>query len=150
MDHEHFCREMRGQPLPRDDKGRREFDRRSRFVLGDPAARFDRPPLQAYEAKTDTGFPHWGKIFSHILRHCAYLQEYDAVYVLVDTRDLTQHQQPDASLPHWPAAAAWWESRLQMMGQTMNALSCAFFLQRKRPDFRMSILRGLAPLFLLR
>lgn len=128
MDHEQFCREMRGQPLPLDARGRRELDRRSRFVLGDPAARFDRSPLHAYEAKNkDKGFPNWEKIFTHILRHCAYLQSYDAVYVLVDTRDLTQHQQPADSLPHWPAAAAWWESRLQMMGPNNERTELCFF-----------------------
>lgn len=127
MDHQHFCREMNGLPLPRDDSGRREFDRQANFILGDPAARYDRPCLPSYEVEKDTGFPYWEKIFSHILRHCGSLVPYNTVYVLVDTRDLAHHQVPDASLPHWPAAAAWWESRLQMQGPNNERTELLFF-----------------------
>ena len=42
--------------------------------------------------------------------------DYDTVYVLVDTRDLANHAVRDPGLPHWQAAVAWWESRLQMTG----------------------------------
>ena len=89
------------------------------FVLGDPAANFDRPSGHTYECKYDDpymGFPVWKKIFAHILRHCGYLVDYDTIYVLVDTRNLAEHQTPDPGLPHWPAAALWWERRLQMTG----------------------------------
>ena len=35
---------------------------------------------------------------------------------MVDNRDLANHQRQDPSLPHWPAAARWWHSRLKLMG----------------------------------
>ena len=38
------------------------------------------------------------------------------MYVMVDNRDLANHKRQDSSLPHWPAAARWWHSRLKLMG----------------------------------
>lgn len=51
------------------------------------------------------------------------------VYVLVDTRALSQHWVPDDSLPHWPAAAAaaWWDSRLQLRGPKGERTELLFF-----------------------
>ena len=65
-----------------------------------------------------------GKIRDHfcfpadILRQCGYLVEFQTVYVyvMVDNRDLANHQRRDSSLPHWPAAARWWHSRLKLIG----------------------------------
>jgi len=68
----------------------------------------------------------WKKIFSYILRECGYLEDYDTIYVLVDTRNLADRTTRDPGLPHWPAAVAWWESRLQMTdphGERMNFAS---------------------------
>ena len=45
-----------------------------------------------------------------------YLSDFHTVYVMVDNRDLANHQRQDPSLPHWPAAARWWHSRLKLMG----------------------------------
>ena len=42
--------------------------------------------------------------------------EFQTVYVMVDNRDLANHQRRDSSLPHWPAAARWWHSRLKLIG----------------------------------
>ena len=35
---------------------------------------------------------------------------------MVDNRELANHKRQDPSLPHWPAAARWWHSRLKLMG----------------------------------
>ena len=39
-------------------------------------------------------------IFSYILRDCGYLEDYDTIYVLVDTRNLADHTTRDPGLPH--------------------------------------------------
>ena len=87
MEHDEFCRDMNGAPLPHDSEERKNFDRQETFVLGDPAASFDRPCGHAYERKYDPhmGSPEWKKIFAHILRTCGYPADYDTIYVLVDT-----------------------------------------------------------------
>ena len=94
-----FCdRLCRG--LPGDSTKRECFDTRTRFVVGDPGARFnDLAPLE-YEVTGETGRPHWDLIFEHILRQCGYLVEFQTVYVMVDNRDLANHQRRDSSLPH--------------------------------------------------
>jgi len=119
IEHDEFCRDMNGAPLPRDSEERKNFDRQETFILGDPAASFDRPCGHSYERKYDNpneGFPVWKKIFAHILHTCGYLEDYDTIYVLVDTRNLADRKTRNPGLPHWPAAVAWWESRLQMTG----------------------------------
>ena len=35
---------------------------------------------------------------------------------MVDNRELANHKRQDPSLPHWPAAARWWHSRLKLIG----------------------------------
>ena len=40
------------------------------------------------------------KIFAHILRACGYLEDFDTIYVLVDTRNLADHATRDPGLPH--------------------------------------------------
>ena len=47
---------------------------------------------------------------------CGYLLEFGTVYVMVDNRNLAEHTRQDPSLPHWPAAARWWHSRLKLIG----------------------------------
>ena len=47
--------------------------------------------------------------------------------MLVDTRDLANLKVRDPSLPHWQAAAAWWESRLQMTGPMGERMELCFF-----------------------
>ena len=69
-----------------------------------------------YETTGDVGHPHWEAIFEYILRQCGYLLEFDTVYVMVDNRNLAEHKRQDPSLPHWPAAARWWHSRLKLIG----------------------------------
>ena len=68
--------------LPRDDAERVNFDQQDVFILGDPAASFDRSGGHSYDRKSSNphaGFPEWNKIFSYILRDCGYLVDYDTV-----------------------------------------------------------------------
>ena len=65
-------------------KKERIFDQQDVFILGDPAASFDRSCGHNYDRKSNNphaGFPVWKKIFSYILRDCGYLVDYDTVYV---------------------------------------------------------------------
>ena len=110
-----FCDQLRTD-LPGDSQGRRSFDTRTRFVAGDPGARFGSAAPLEYEVTGEIGRPHWELIFEHVLRQCGYLTDFHTVYVMVDNRDLANHQRQDPSLPHWPAAARWWHSRLKLMG----------------------------------
>ena len=101
---------MNEMPLPCDDAERGTFDQQDVFILGDPAATFDRSSGHSYDRKSSNphaGFPEWKKIFAFILRDCGYLVDYDTIYVLVDTLDLANHEVRDPSLPHWQAAVAW-------------------------------------------
>ena len=110
-----FCDRLRTD-LPGDSHGRGSFDTSARFVAGDPGARFgDSAPLE-YEVTGEIGHPHWELIFEYILRQCGYLIDFHTVYIMVDNRDLANHKRRDPSLPHWPAAARWWHSRLKLIG----------------------------------
>ena len=130
IEHEEFCRDMNGMTLPHDHAERKNFDQLDNFILGDPAACFDRPCGHSYDRKYDNphaGYPVWKKVFAHILRACGYLEDYDTIYVLVDTRNLADHTTRDPGLPHWLAAVAWWESRLQMTGPMGEHTELCFF-----------------------
>ena len=82
-------------------------------MAGDPGAKFGATAPLEYEVTGEIGHPHWELIFEYVLRQCGYLVE---VYVMVDNRDLANHKRQDPSLPHWPAAARWWHSRLKLIG----------------------------------
>ena len=110
-----FCDQLRTN-LPGDSHGRGSFDTRTRFVAGDAGARFGSAAPLEYEVTDEIGHPHWELVFEHVLRQCGYLAEFHTVYVMVDNRDLANHQRQDSSLPHWPAAARWWHSRLKLIG----------------------------------
>ena len=80
LDHEEFCQRMNEMPLPCDDAERGTFDQQDVFILGDPAASFDRSSGHSYDRKASNphaGFPEWKKIFAYILRDCGYLVDYD-------------------------------------------------------------------------
>ena len=94
-----FCDQLRTN-LPGDSQGRGSFDTRTRFVAGDPGARFGSAAPLEYEVTDEIGHPHWELVFEHVLRQCGYLAEFHTVYVMVDNRDLANHQRQDPSLPH--------------------------------------------------
>ena len=112
VDFQQFCDRLRTD-LPGDSHGRGCFDTSARFVAGDPGAKFGATAPLEYEVTGEIGHPHWELIFEYVLRQCGYLVEFHTVYVMVDNRDLANHKRQDPSLPHWPAAARWWHSRLE-------------------------------------
>ena len=80
-----------------------------------------------YETNGETGQPIWKDIFRHILKECSYLTAFNTVYVMVDTRNLKAHGTTQDGLPHWPAAVAWWHSRVQLMGPHQEKTELLFF-----------------------
>ena len=94
----------------------------------------------------DVGHPHWEAIFEYILRQCGYLLEFDTVYVMVDNRNLAEHKRQDPALPHWPAAARWWHSRLNLLGLTRRKQSFSSSPFLRPPGCIMCTPLGRAPL----
>ena len=115
VEFQQFCDRLRAD-LPGDSHGRGSFDTSARFVAGDPGAKFGASAPLEYEVIGELGHPHWELIFEYVLRQCGYLVEFHTVYVMVDNRELANHKRQDPSLPHWPAAARWWHSRLKLIG----------------------------------
>ena len=95
ISHRQFCESVKGCNLPGDDSGRKSFDTRPTFVVGDPGARFGTHTPLTYETTGKVGHPCWPDIFAHILRNCSYLTAFDTVYVMVDTRNLRAHVTKD-------------------------------------------------------
>ena len=110
VDFQQFCDRLRTD-LPGDSHGRGSFDTSARFVAGDPGAQFGATAPLEYEVMEEIEHPHWELIFEYVLRQCRYLVEFHTVYVMV-----ANHKRQDPSLPHWPAAARWWHSRLKLTG----------------------------------
>ena len=127
VSHKQFCNEVKGRDLPGDGSGRGSFDTFPTFVVGDPEARFDTHTPLTYETTGEIGHPIWTDIFAYILRQCSYLTAFDTVYVMVDTRNLRPHTTAQDGLPHWPAAVAWWHSRLQLVGPMQEKTELLFF-----------------------
>ena len=46
---------------------------------------------------------------------------------MVDTRNLKAHETSQDGLPHWPAAVAWWHSRVQLVGPHQERTELLFF-----------------------
>ena len=122
-----FCDKIKDKPLPGDGSGRECFDTFPTFVVGDPSARFGTHTPLTYETNGEVGQPIWKDIFRHILKECSYLTAFNTVYVMVDTRNLMAHGTAQDGLPHWPAAVAWWHSRVQLMGPHQEKTELLFF-----------------------
>ena len=127
LSHAQWCEKIMNKPLPGDGYGRECFDTLPQFVVGDPSARFETHTPLTYETNGETGQPLWAEIFSHILKECAYLTAFHAVYVMVDTRNLKAHETAQDGLPHWPAAVAWWHSRVQLVGPQQEKTELLYF-----------------------
>ena len=127
VSHRQFCESVKGCKSPGDDSGRKSFDTCPTFVVGDPGARFGTHTPLTYETTGEVGHPCWPDVFAHILRNCSYLTAFDTVYVMVDTRNLRAHVTKQEGLPHWPAAVAWWQSRLQLVGPKQEKTELLFF-----------------------
>ena len=76
-----FCDQLRTN-LPGDSQGRGSFDTRTRFVAGDPGARFGSAAPLEYEVTGEIGHPYWELVFEHVLRQCGYLTDFHTVYVM--------------------------------------------------------------------
>ena len=127
LTHAQFCDKIKDKPLPGDGSGRECFDTFPTFVVGDPSARFGTHTPLTYETNGEVGQPIWKDIFRHILKECSYLTAFHTVYVMVDTRHLMAHGTAQDGLPHWPAAVAWWHSRVQLMGPHQEKTELLFF-----------------------
>ena len=120
--HASFAYKLKVQILPNDQENRGEFDNGVDFRIGDPNVHFRAAAAKSYETTEDVGKPDWSLLFGFILARMSHLRFLSTVYVLVDNRDLTNLDNPDPSLQHWPAVAAWWSSRACMQGPASRAL----------------------------
>ena len=114
--HHDFTFKLHRQILPNDTEHREEFDIPSIFRLGDPNVHFHAAAAKTYETSGEIGKPEWDTLFGYILAKMSCLRFMSTAYVLVDDRDLTNLDNRHASLQHWPAVAAWWSSRVRMIG----------------------------------
>ena len=128
-DHTHadFAYKLKVQILPNDQENRGEFDNGVDFRIGDPNVHFRAAAAKSYETTEDIGKPDWSLLFGFILARMSHLRFLSTVYVLVDNRDLTHMDNPDPSLQHWPAVAAWWASRACMQGPARELCDVVFF-----------------------
>ena len=111
--------------LSQDDTQRVPFDHTMHYEIGDPHTSGGGLP-RVYDQSTEVGGPDWQQLFQYLLRQCRHIQYYEAVYLLVDTRDLTVVDQVEPSLAHWPAVAAWWSSRLRYVGPREEQVDLVF------------------------
>ena len=88
---------------------------------------FHAAAAKSYETSGAIGKPEWDSLFGFILARMSHLRFLSTVYVLVDNRDLTNLDNPDPSLQHWPAVAAWWSSRACMMGPAQERCDVVYF-----------------------
>ena len=102
-------------PLPRDDELKEKFDLGSNLLLGDPIP-LGGQDVPEYETRAPAGFVGWNALFSHLISLRDLVIVCDTVYILVDNRDLSDLRNAQDSVPHWPPAAAWWASRVQLVG----------------------------------
>ena len=125
--HASFAYKLRVQILPNDNENRGDFDNGVDFRIGDPNVHFRAAAAKSYETTEDIGKPDWNLLFGFILARMSHLRFLSTVYVLVDNRDLTNLDNPDPSLQHWPAVAAWWSSRACMQGPASELCDVVFF-----------------------
>ena len=111
-----FVQKLHLQILPNDEEHREGFDIPTDFRIGDPNVHFQAAAAKPYETSGATGKPEWASLFGFILARMSHLRFLSTVYVLVDNRDLTNLDNPEPSLQHWPAVAAWWSRRACMQG----------------------------------
>ena len=91
--------------LPHDGEQRTPFDQTLHFEVGDPHVTGGGLP-RVYDRSNEEGGLNWLLLFKYLLQQRRHIQHYDAVYLLVDTRDLTKVDNVESTLAHWPAVAA--------------------------------------------
>ena len=139
--HADFAYKLKVQILPNDQENRGEFDNGVDFRIGDPNVHFRAAAAKSYETTEDVGKPDWSLLFGFILARMSHLRFLSTVYVLVDSRDLTNLDNPDPSLQHWPAVAAWWSSRALLK----SSVTWCSSLSAKPVVFTWSTTHGQAP-----
>ena len=102
-------------PLPRDNELKEKFDMGSNLLLGDPIP-LGGQDVPEYETRAPAGFVGWNALFSHLISLRDQVIVCDTVYILVDNRDLSDLRNAQGIVPHWPPAADWWASRVQLVG----------------------------------
>ena len=122
-----FVHKLHLQILPNDKEHREGFDTPTTFRIGDPNVHFHAAAAKSYETSGATGKPEWDSLFGFILARMSHLRFLSTVYVLVDDRDLTNLDNPEPSLQHWPAVAAWWSSRACMLGPAQERCDVVYF-----------------------
>lgn len=123
---EELCSKLVGQILPNDAKERQCLDIPVSFELGDPHVHYNAHAAKAYDTSGEIGGPDWHALFLYILDHCVGLQQITTIFLLVDNRNLASEHTTDASLRHWPAVAAWWKSRVAMIGPSSEVSDLLF------------------------
>ena len=143
--HEDFAHKLKVQILPNDQENSGEFDVGTDFRIGDPNVNFRAAAAKSYETIEEVGKPDWNLLFGYILTRMSHLRFLSTVYVLVDNRDLTNLDNPDPSLQHWPAVAAWWSSRARMQGPAGELCDGFSSLSAKPVAFTWPTIHGPAP-----
>ena len=108
IEHEEFCRDMNGVLLLRDHEERANFDQQDAFILGNPAASFDRSCGHNYDRKSDNphaGYPVWKNIFLYILRVVGILKT-TILFMSWSILETWLIIPRETGLPHWQEAVA--------------------------------------------
>ena len=102
-------------PLPHDNEMKDRFDIGANFLLGDPVPlRFQ--DVSPYETRAAHGSVDWIRLFCHLISLREQVLASDTVYIFVDDRDMSNLESTKGCIQHWPPAAAWWASRVQLIG----------------------------------
>ena len=102
-------------PLPRDNEHKEQFDSGVNFLLRDPIP-LRTQDVPGYRTKDRFGSVDWVTLFTHLISLKDQVMSCDTVYLLVDNRDMSKLENTWKSIPHWPPAAAWWASRVPLVG----------------------------------
>ena len=132
-------------PLPRDDELKEKFDMGSNLLLGDPVP-LGGQDVPEYETRAPAGFVGWNALFSHLISLRDHVIVCDTVYIPVDNRDLSDLRNAQDSVPHWPPAAAWWASRVQLVGPFRERTDACPFVSVRPLDWPMCTRHGQVPL----
>ena len=100
---------------------------RAHLRICDSNVHFQAAAAKPYEITGDTSKPEWDLLFGFILARMSHLRFLSTVYVLVDNRDLTNLDNPEPSLQHWPAVAARWSSRACIQGPAGQLCDVVYF-----------------------
>ena len=116
----------------------------------DPNVHFRAAAAKSYETTEAIGKPDWNLLFGFILARMSYLrfcgsyQQFISSLMIV----ISNLDNPDPSLQHWPAVAAWWPSRACMQGPASELCDVVYFRISQASGLIWSAPHGQAPLSL--